>query len=68
VVSASESPVLLVRDPRQGATAGRLLFALQAAEAPVQSAHWDPAALVLGLGRRGQNDAVIRAIARAFTL
>jgi histidinol-phosphate aminotransferase len=67
VVSASESPVLLVRDPRRGATAGRLLFALQAASAPVQSAHWDPAALVLGLGRRRQNDAVIRAVARAFT-
>ena len=33
----------------------------------VTAAHWDPAALVLGLGRPRQNDAAIRAVARAFT-
>jgi histidinol-phosphate aminotransferase len=61
-VSESPAPVLLLRSP----DAGRLLFALQAASLPVQEAHWDPAALVLALSRRAQNDRALAAAARAL--
>jgi histidinol-phosphate aminotransferase len=61
-VSDSPAPVLLVRHP----AAGRLLFALQAASLPVQEAHWDPATLVLPLGRRAQNERVLAAARRAL--
>ncbi len=61
-VSESPAPVLLIRSPN----AGRLLFALQAASLPVQEAHWDAATLVLGLGRRSQNDRALAAAARAI--
>ena len=61
-VSESPAPVLLLRHR----AAGRLLFALQAAGLPVQEAHWDTSALVLGLGRRAQNDRALSAARRAL--
>ena len=61
-VSESPAPVLLLRH----SSPGRLLFALQAAALPVQEAHWDPAALVLALGRRAQNDRALSAAGRAL--
>ena len=63
LVSDSLAPVLLVRDRR----AGRLLFALTAAGLPVQEAHWDPTALVLGLGRRSENDRALNTVRRALS-
>ena len=63
-VSESPAPILLVRGER-GAI-GHLLFALQAARLPVQQAHWDDAALVLGLGSRAQNARALGAVARAL--
>jgi histidinol-phosphate aminotransferase len=63
-VSESEAPVLLVRDPA-ARNAGRLFFALQAAGAAVQEAHWDSAAVVLALGSRAQNRRFLQACARA---
>lgn|GEM_PF-207165 len=65
LVSQGEAPVLLVRDPR--ATAGRLLFALQAAGLPVQQAHWDLQALVLAIGDRAHNNRALAAVARALS-
>ncbi len=64
-VSSGDAPVLLVRDP-SAASAGRLLFALQAAGATVQEAHWDPAAFVLSLGSRASNRRALAACARAL--
>ena len=64
LVSQGSAPVLLVRDPN--ATAGRLLFALQAARLPFQQAHWDPQALVLGVGSRTQNERALAAVRRAL--
>ncbi len=64
-VSQGDAPVLLIRDPN--ATAGRLLFALQAARLPLQQAHWDPQSLVLGVGGRAQNDRALAAIGRALS-
>ena len=66
-VAPGPSPVLLVRDGRRGGRAGPLLFALQAAGLPVQEAHWDPAALVLGLGGAGQNRRAVAALGRALS-
>ncbi len=60
-VSESPAPILLVR----GKGIGRLLFALQAAHLPVQQAHWDESALVLGLGSQVQNTVALAAVARA---
>jgi histidinol-phosphate aminotransferase len=61
-VSESPAPILLVRGP----AVGRLLFALQAARLPVQQAHWDESALVLGVGSRAQNARALAAVARAL--
>jgi histidinol-phosphate aminotransferase len=61
-VSESPAPILLVRGP----AVGRLLFALQAARLPVQQAHWDESALVLGVGSRAQNVRALAAVARAL--
>jgi histidinol-phosphate aminotransferase len=63
-VSAGNAPMLLLRDPSAGV--GRIFFALQAAGATVQEAHWDPRALVLALGTRGQNRRSLLACARAM--
>jgi histidinol-phosphate aminotransferase len=57
-VSASAAPILLVRSPKQ---IGRLYFALSKASVAVQEAHWDPAALVLALGTKAQNDRALAA-------
>lgn len=65
-VSAGESPVLLVRDPRRGASAGPLLFALRAAGVPVQEAHWDPAAVAVSVGTRAQDRRLVAALRRAL--
>jgi histidinol-phosphate aminotransferase len=62
-VSGSTAPILLVRHPKQ---IGRLLFALRAAGLPVQEAHWDPAALVLALGSRTQNNRALSAAERSL--
>jgi histidinol-phosphate aminotransferase len=64
-VSESPAPLLLLRDPQPGAGVGPLLFALRAAGAAVQEAHWDPAALVLALGERRENRRAVAAAARA---
>jgi hypothetical protein len=45
---------------------GRLLFALQAASAPVQEAHWDPQTLVLALAARSANRKALAAASRAL--
>ena len=66
-VAPGPSPVLLVRDGRPGGCAGPLLFALRAAALPVQEAHWDSAALVLGLGGRAQNRRAVVALGRALS-
>jgi hypothetical protein len=50
----------------RGPAVGRLLFALQAARLPVQQAHWDESALVLGVGSRAQNVRALAAVARAL--
>ena len=65
LVSDGDAPVLLVRDP-SGRSAGRLIFALRAAGVAVQEAHWDPAALVIGLGDARQADQILAAIGRAL--
>jgi histidinol-phosphate aminotransferase len=57
-VSTSTAPILLVRSQK---LAGRLFFALNKASLPVREAHWDPAALVLALGARSQNDRALAA-------
>jgi len=62
-ISESVAPILLVRHQRQ---IGRLLFALRAAGLPVQEAHWDPAALVLALGSRAQNNRALSAAERSL--
>jgi histidinol-phosphate aminotransferase len=64
-VSAGSAPMLLVRDP-SGRSAGRLLFALQAAGTTAQEAHWDPSAVVLALGSPAQNRRALAACARAL--
>ena len=64
-VSEGEAPVLLLRAP-SGNSVGRLFFALQAAGATVQEAHWDPLALVLALGSRAANRRHLAACARAL--
>jgi histidinol-phosphate aminotransferase len=64
LVGESEAPLLLVRHPKAGA--GPLLFSLRAAGAPVMEADWDPQALVLGLGTKGQNRRALAAAARAL--
>ena len=63
-VSRSPAPILLVRG--KSGTIGRLLFALQAARLPVQQAHWDDQALVIGVGSRRQNARTLAAVARAL--
>jgi histidinol-phosphate aminotransferase len=65
-VSAGDAPVLLVREP-SGRSAGRLLYALQAAGATVQEAHWDHAALVLALSSRADNRRFVAAVRRALS-
>lgn len=65
LVNESPSPVLLVRDPRRK-NLGPLLFALRAAEVPVQEAHWDPAALVLATGDLAHGRRLLAAARRAL--
>ena len=65
LVSDTDAPVLLIRDPARP-SAGRLIFALRAAGVAVQEAHWDSAALVLGLGDARQTGAALAAIRRAL--
>jgi len=65
VVSGGPTPVLLLRAATENAK-GRVLFALQAAGAPVQEAHWDARTLVVALGRRAQNQRTLAAAGRAL--
>lgn len=64
-VSRSPAPVLLLRAESANA-AGRLLFALQAAGAAVQQAHWDAQALVLALSAKPANRRALEAARRAL--
>jgi len=64
-VSQGSAPVLLLRAETANA-AGRLLFALQAAGAAVQQAHWDPQTLALGLARKPTNRRALAAARRAL--
>ena len=57
-VSESTAPILLVRNQKQ---IGRLFFALNKAAVPFREAHWDPAALVVAMGARSQNDRALKA-------
>jgi len=65
LASEGNSPLILVRDPKPGTNAGRLLFALRAAELPAQEAHWDPAAFTLSVGTPAQDRRALAALARA---
>src|SRR5262249_7400329 len=65
-VAESEAAGLVVRDPA-ARSGGRLYFALRAAGATVQEAHWDASAVVLALGSRADNRRFLQAAARALS-
>ncbi len=68
LASDGSSPLILVRDPRKGARAAPLLFALRAAELPAQESHWDAAALTLSASTAAQERKTLAALARALDL